>query len=114
MTMSVSGGEYDSGKQSLIELLRNWDSSFAGLAVNDSSAAWPQFDKWLEAVQSRGWKRKDVYDLFWDIFNYHHSEFSQPTRDLLREIESTLTGHCHPDYKIQFPGETEEEASQVP
>jgi hypothetical protein len=83
--LSISAEEYDRAKHELAEILQQ-----------------DAFDTWLAAAQARGWTRKDVWRLTFELDS-----------EELIDIATALTGDCHPSCMIRFPGDPVDEAAFV-
>lgn len=62
----------------------------------------------IEKLIKKGWVRKNVYELVWDIQNNHYASMSQETIDILYELETSLSGFCAAECIYKFPNEPED------
>jgi hypothetical protein len=102
--MSLSKEQFDHALSELRDVLRDWDAE-----SSHHPAQGKTFEVWLEAAQKLGADRRDVHSIVWEILNQDPPQFSQDSLNELSEIETALTGYCHPDSIIRFPNEPTDE-----
>lgn len=101
--MTVSPEQYASGRERLLEVLRQWELLEGEKGDN-------RFGSWLEQIQRHGWTRKDVCRLIWEILDQNPNKLSESSLDQLAEFESALTGFCDSKCIIRFPNDPADEA----
>lgn len=99
-------------REAFFALLQEWDRgpSLRGWPhdPSDPQAATTEVNPlhdWLHGAQSAGWRRKDVYDLVWEVFRTRSDIYREETLDALGEFETALTGACHPASIVRFPSD---------
>jgi hypothetical protein len=101
-------------RDAFFALLREWDRSPSRDEHSDyrpgqepGAVQSGSLPTWLRMAQDAGWRRRDVYDLVWEVFRTHADVYSDDTLDALGEFETALTGACHPASVVRFPGDPE-------
>jgi hypothetical protein len=84
-----------------------------GLVAGSKSPLSDAFSRFVADLVARGWTRRDVHDLTRDVLVNEAVALGDPASDALFDFETALTGDCHPDCIVRFPGEPDDEQALV-
>lgn len=90
---------FQSKKKELFIILQNYDTNKIELSQ--------KVEEFVSNLIQDKWKRKDVYDLVYDIINDLSISISEVGQDILLDVETSLSGYCATNYIYRFPGDPE-------
>ena len=93
--------EQDSGRP-------DYDSARKTMIEHAVEFSWKAFNEFVMDLASRGWTRRDVYELTLEILNDQELQLAERSRDELLDFEGSLRGDCAPECIPRFPNDPED------
>lgn len=91
--------EYSEVRKKLINIIRNWKD----IDEKNVQIEHHQLSEFISNLKELNWRRIDVFDLTHDLLKTE--EFSEAQLNIIWDFESSITGHVHQSYILEFPDE---------